>query len=345
MQSFLRCSRQRHLQARSAYAVQRWRMRRPRLRARPVLQLLVLCVAVASAASPPPFFNLQPSKVLTVPSSPALDVTTPWLDRAAKAVVALKDALTPAWLASLTKRLAKVGVTTVQLERILITPSVRFLFASSVTGLPQNVADVMALLQNPQAAVGRVAFLPFQWAFKTQYLVGYDAILNVARPGTTVPVTPGLGQRGGVGRRLLGGTTSSSGDVAALRQALLERVIAEAPALIAQFQLGPVQQQRSFAGASNSAGVLAPLLTLDPLSTAMRLLDHLSHNKSGSHNKSACKQQGAHPARSTAAALYLSAACLTRVPPRHRRPATQSDERRLLGREAGVRAAVSGGAV
>ncbi len=215
---------------------------------------LVLLCSVAAQQQPNTF---------SVPAGAVPALTTAWTTRAAAAL----RALAPSWMATLQARLLARGINIRMTERVLISPALRFFIGSTNVPLPLSLAELAQWAQMPAIPVSRLAFFPLQVLFRTQYYLASDYLAGVAPPNTTVPVVAGTGTRGRL-RRLLG---LAEGDRAAMRDALLARVIAEGPACVAGYTLETTPRRRLSATNSSSDA----LLDVWDADAAQRLLAHL----------------------------------------------------------------------
>jgi hypothetical protein len=188
---------------------------------------------------------------------------TAWTTRAAAAL----RALAPSWMVTLQARLLARGINVRMTERILISPALRFFIGTINVPLPLSLAELAQWAQTPAIPVSRSAFFPLQVLFRTQYYLASDYLAGVAPPNTTVPVVAGTGTRGRL-RRLLG---LAEGDRAAMRDALLARVIAEGPACVAGYTLETTPRRR-LAATNSSSDALLDVWDAD---AAQRLLAHL----------------------------------------------------------------------
>ena len=238
--------------------------------------LLLLCAACAQqaegAAAP------QQRNTFTVPAGSVPALTTAWTTRAAAAV----RALAPKMLDALNARLRARGINIRTTERIIISPALRIFVGSVSTPLPLTLAELGAWVRAPAVPASRVTFFPLQVLFRTQYYLATDYLAGVAPPNTEVPIPAGVGQRGL--RRLLGIATADydAAAMAALRDRMLARVIAEAASCISEFELAAPEPRRRLqqavgnasAASAASADPLAPLAAWDAQAVAM-LLAHL----------------------------------------------------------------------
>jgi hypothetical protein len=252
-----------------------------------LLLLLLLCpagaqqtgAAAAAAAARPP------RNTVTLPAGAVASLTTAWSTRAAAAV----RALAPRALNALNARLLARGVNVRTTERIIISPALRFFIASTSVPLPLSLAEIGAWVHTPAIPVSRALFFPLQVLFRTQYYLATDVLAGVAPPNTSVPIPAGVGQRGL--RRLLGlaAPADDPAVVAALRDKLLARVVAEGATCVSDFELveeaavaAPAAPRRQLAQQTTS-NTSAAAAAADPLSllgawdakAAARLLAHL----------------------------------------------------------------------
>ena len=239
--------------------------------------LLLLCVACAQradAAAPTALRRsaASPRNTFTVPAGAVPALKTAWTSRAAAAV----RALAPRMMGTLNARLRARGVNIRATERIIISPALRIFIGSVSTPLPLTLAELGAWALAPAVPVSRVTFFPLQVLFRTQYYLATDYLAGIAPPNTEVPIPAGVGQRGL--RRLLGIAAADDADtVAALRDKLLARVIAEAASCISEFELAAPEPRRLLLQAGSNVSAADPLAPLNAwdAQAAARLLAHL----------------------------------------------------------------------
>jgi hypothetical protein len=117
-------------------------------------------------------------------------------------------------------------VTAASTTRFLISPSLRVFVGRFIAPLPTSVAEIVSWAANPVALLRQKAIDPVGLLFRTQYYLAYDARV------TKVPAPRG--------RRHLRATAESASVPTtglALRAALTARIVADAPALLANCTL------------------------------------------------------------------------------------------------------------
>ncbi len=163
------------------------------------------------------------------------------------------------------------GVTAASTTRFLISPLLRVFVGRFIAPLPTSVAEIVSWAADPVALLRQKAIDPVGLLFRTQYYLAYDARV------TKVPAPRGR-------RHLRAAAESASVPTSALalRAALAARIVAEAPALLANCTLRLPGDDVPFArrtllqapapAPDPALDALDALLRVSPAATALGLL-------------------------------------------------------------------------